>query len=75
MCIHPTDDLELKRKYFPDFEVVQHQTRENIFKAFMVLFFQSTAIVDAIILKKRIATIVSNTMDENQILSHLNHLD
>ena len=35
----------------------------------MVLFFQSTAIVDAIILKKRVATIVSNTMDKNQMLA------
>ena len=69
VCIHPADDLELKKKYFLDFEVVKYQTRKNIYKAFMVLFFQSTAIVDAIILKKRIATIVSNIMDENQILA------
>ena len=67
MCIHPADDLESKKKYFSDFEVVKYQTRENIYKAFMVLFFESTAIVDAILLKKRIVTIISNAMDENQI--------
>ena len=67
VCIHPKDDLESKKKYFPDFEVVKYQTRENIYKAFMVLFFESTAIIDAILLKKRIATIISNVMDENQI--------
>ena len=33
----------------------------------MVLFFESTAIIDAILLKKRIVTIISNAMDENQI--------
>jgi hypothetical protein len=67
VCLHPDDDLELKKKYFSDFEVVKYQTRENIYKAFMVLFFESTAIIDAIILKKRIIAIMSNTMDENQI--------
>ena len=67
VCIHPNDDLESKKKYFSDFEVVKYQTRENIYKAFMVLFFQSTAIIDAILLKKKILTIISNAMDENQI--------
>ena len=67
VCLHPDDDLELKKKYFSDFEVVKYQTRENIYKAFMVLFFESTAIIDAILLKKRIVTIISNAMDENQI--------
>ena len=67
VCIHPDDDLESKKKYFSDFEVVKYQTRENIYKAFMVLFFQSTAIIDAILLKKKILTIISNAMDENQI--------
>ena len=67
VCIHPDDDLELKKKYFSDFEVVKYQTRENIYKAFMVLFSLTTAIIDAIILKKRIVYIMSNAMDENQI--------
>ncbi len=67
MSIHPNDDLESKKKYFSDFEVVKSQTRENIYKAFMVLFFHTTAIIDAIILKKRVAAIISNAMDENQI--------
>ena len=67
VCLHPSDNLELKKKYFSDFEVVKYQARENIYKAFMVLFFESTAIIDAILLKKRIVTIISNTMDENQI--------
>jgi hypothetical protein len=71
VSIHPNDDLELKKKYFSDFEVVQYQTRENIYKAFIVLFFESTAIIDAILLKKRIATIISNAMDENQIKAGL----
>ncbi len=67
ICIHPSDNLELKKKLFADFKVVKYQTRENIFKAFLVLFFESGAIIDAILLKKRIVTLLSKIMDENQI--------
>ena len=67
ICIHPMDNLELKKKLFADFKVIKYQTRENIFKAFLVLFFESGAIIDAILLKKRIATLISKILDENQI--------
>ena len=67
VCLHPNDNLELKRKIFPDFKVVKYQTQENVFKAFMVLFFESSAILDAILLKKRIITLFSDFMDKNQI--------
>ncbi len=75
MSIHPNDDLELKKKYFSDFEVVQYQTRENIYKAFMILFFGSSAIIDAVILKKRIIGIVSSVMDKNQIRAVSQYID
>ena len=60
ICIHPNDNLELKKKYFPNLKVVQYESRENIYKAFLVLFFYTTAIVDALLLKKRILCIISN---------------
>ena len=65
ICIHPSDNLELKKKYFPNLEVVQRKTMENIYKAFLVLFIESSAIVDAILLKKRIVTLISNFAGEN----------
>ena len=67
VCIHPSDNLELKKKYFPNLEVVQYQTAENIYKAFLVLFTESSAIVDAILLKKRILNLISNFSGENVI--------
>jgi hypothetical protein len=67
VCIHPGDNLEYKKKYFPNLEVVQYQTMENVYKAFLVLFIESSAIVDAILLKKRILTLVSNFSGENVI--------
>ena len=60
ICIHPSADLKKIKKYFPNYEVVQYKTRENIYKAFIVLFFLSGAIVDALLLKKRIISLVSN---------------
>ena len=67
VCIHPNDNLEIKKKYFPNLEVVQHQTKENVYNAFLVLFIESSAIVDAIFLKKRILSLVSNFIGENVI--------
>ena len=75
VSIHPNDDLELKKKYFSDFEVVKYQTRENIYKAFMILFFGSSAVIDAVILKKRIIGIVSSVMDKNQIRAISQYID
>jgi len=65
--LHPMDDLKLKKKYFPDFDVVQYQTRENILNAFIVFFFETSAIIDAILLKKRIINLHSDIFDEHQI--------
>ena len=67
ICLHPKDDFDLKKKYFEDFRVVQHKTRENICKSFIVLFFESSAIIDALLLRKKMITIISKVMDQNQI--------
>ena len=57
VCISPYDNLE----------IVKYQTKENIYKAFLVLFFDSSAIVEAIFFKKRILTLISNFSDENTV--------
>jgi len=66
ICLHPDDDLKLKKKYFKSFRVVQYNTREYIYKSFIVLFFESSAIIDAILLKKKILSINSEILDINQ---------
>ena len=60
ICLHPRDDLFEKKEIFKDFEIIQHKTRENILKSALVIFFESSAIIDAVILKKKIITIYSN---------------
>ena len=63
ICTHPRDNFSEKKKIFQDFEVVQFKTRENILKSSIVLFFESSAIIDAIILKKKIITLHSDYLD------------
>lgn len=59
ICIHPQYDLNETKKRFPNFETVKFKTKESIYNAFLVLFFDSTAIMDAFILKKNIISLKS----------------
>ena len=40
--------------------MVQHETGENILKSSLVIFFETSAIIDAIIFKKKLLTLYSN---------------
>jgi hypothetical protein len=71
ICIHPNDDLDEKKKLFKNFKVLKYKTREYIYKSYLVVFFGSSAIVDAILLNKNITTIRSKILDKNQISSSL----
>ena len=64
ICLHPKDNLESKKKIFHNFKVTQYDTVKNIYEAFIVLFFDTSAIVDAILLKKRIMFINSKYIPE-----------
>ncbi len=67
ICIHPNDNLNQKKKLFKDFKVVQYNTRSFIYKAYIVVFFESSAIIDAILLRKNIITVKSDILDNNQV--------
>ena len=75
ICLHPKDNLDEKKKLFEGFRVVQHKTRENIFKSFIVLFFETSAIIDAFLLRKKMITISSKVMDQNQIDGGMHYHD
>ena len=53
------DQAEIS-KIYKEFKVVKFQTRKCIQRSFIVLFFDSSAIVDAIVLKKKIIALRSN---------------
>ena len=62
ITVHPRSNLDEKKKIFPNYQVFKHRTQEFISKAFLVLFFDSSAIVDGILLKKKIVTLISNIL-------------
>ena len=60
ICIHPQYDLEKTKKNFPKYQVFKFRTREMIYKAHLVLFFDTTAIMDAYFLNKKIISLKAN---------------
>jgi len=59
--------LHEHQSYFKNFEVLKYVTREYIYKSFIVTCFDSSAITDAILLKKKIIGLESSYMSENEI--------
>jgi len=74
ICIHPNDNLEEKKRLFKNFNVQKYKTREYIYKSYLVVFFESSAIIDAVLLNKNITTIQSKIMDKNQISAGLHYV-
>jgi len=74
ICIHPGYEFKKFEKYFPDFEVIQFKTREYIYKSFMVTIIDSSAVVDAILLKKKILGLTSGYMGLNEINYSLSNI-
>ena len=75
ICIHPSDNLKEKKNIFSDFIVKQYQTKKYVYQSKLVLFFESSAIIDAIILKKKIMTILSNALDTNQTANNMHYVN
>ncbi len=62
VCLHPSSNTEIYKKFLKEFKITKYQTREYIKKAFIVIFHESSSIVDAIFLKKKIIILNSKTM-------------
>jgi len=67
VCIHPKDNLKDKEKIFNKYKVIQYATQKNIIESFMVLFFDTSAIVDAILLKKKIILLTTSLQGKNSM--------
>ncbi len=59
VCIHPTTNLNNIKNLLKKFKIVKFRTPENILKSYIVVFSDSSSIVDAFILKKKIICIKS----------------
>ena len=60
ICIHPNYNLEKISKVYKDFHVVKFKTKYFIERSNIVLFYDSSAIIDAIVNKKKIISLRSN---------------
>ena len=64
ICIHPKNNSTLCLKYLKDFSIKKYKTHEMIKQSFITLFHDSSAILDAIILKKNIIILKSNLLGD-----------
>lgn len=75
ICIHPNDDIVLKKKIFSGFLVKKYETKKYIYQSKIVFFYESSAIIDAVMLKKKIISIFSDVLDENQISHNMHYVN
>ena len=73
VTIHPRDKIHLKKKIFSNYKVVKYQTIEYINKAYLVVFFESSAVINAIFLKKKMITITSDHLSDNMKIGSLSY--
>jgi len=66
ICIHPSYPIEYFKKYYKDFEVLKYKTKDMISNAEVVTFFDSSSIIDAILLNKKIFSLSSKYMGKNE---------
>tara|TARA_Y100000816_G_scaffold6581_1_gene4039 strand:+ start:14 stop:1219 length:1206 start_codon:yes stop_codon:yes gene_type:complete len=66
ICIHPLYPLDYFKKHYKDFEVIKYKTKDMISNADLVTFFDSSSIVDAILLDKKIFSLSSIYMGKNE---------
>jgi hypothetical protein len=66
VCTHPLYDQSKLKKYLKKYEIYKFRTREFICQSFIATHFSSSAIEDAIILKKRIIGFVSDFSTYNE---------
>ena len=62
VCLHPSSNSKIYRKYFSQIKTVTHKTDFFLKQAFIVVFHDSSAIISAIIFKKKIIHIKHNNL-------------
>ena len=68
VCIHPSYNLVEHKFFLKKFKVFQFMTRDYICRSFLVTNFNSSAVCDAVFLKKKIIGLTSNQMTKNEII-------
>jgi hypothetical protein len=66
ISIHPQYPIEYFENFYKNFKIVKYKTAELIKDAGLVTFFDSSAIVNAVLMKKKIIQLTSKYMDKNE---------
>tara|TARA_B100001057_G_C22823886_1_gene940541 strand:- start:443 stop:1705 length:1263 start_codon:yes stop_codon:yes gene_type:complete len=70
ICLHPKTDKDDVKKYIKNISIKQHQTSYYIKKSYLVAFHDSSSILDAIFLRKKIINLRSSLMGDYYKLSN-----
>jgi len=62
ICIHPQNNSKFFLRYLKNFSMKKYKTQEMIEKSFITLFHESSAILDAVFLKKNIIILKSDLL-------------
>ena len=62
VCLHPKTNELVVKKYIKNFKIIKFKTQKYIIDAHTILFHESSSVLDAIILKKRIINLQSPIM-------------
>ena len=73
ICIHPLYDLKKTKKFFPDFPVYKYKTRDFIEKSFLITFFDSSIIFNAVFLRKKIMILRNEDLGESMYKKSLKY--
>lgn len=66
ISIHPQYPIEYFENFYKNFQIVKYKTAELIKDAGLVTFFDSSAIVNAVLMKKKIIQLTSKYMGKNE---------
>jgi hypothetical protein len=64
IALHPSSNLKKYKKLFPDFKISKGKTDVKIYKSSLVIFHESSSVIDAIILKKKILLFQTKILGE-----------
>jgi hypothetical protein len=62
ICVHPKNNNPLFYKYLSKFKIIKYKTQKMIEKSFITLFHESSAVLDAVLLKKNIINLKSELL-------------
>jgi hypothetical protein len=62
VCLHPKTDIKSIRKNMPEYKYVKYKTQYYILKSYLILFHDTSAIIEGFFLQKKIINLQSSIM-------------